>query len=78
MAQLITKRLRMESWTAELAETAMHNAARLEQMLGVAIPDGFPSQPVRDFVLPTEAAELRTDPNHGVWRVSSFTSLTTW
>lgn len=67
MAQLTTEHLRMESWTAELAEAALHEKHHLAEMLGAQVPEDFPNQPVRDFVLPHKAAELREDPSRGVW-----------
>lgn len=56
----------MESWTLELAEAALHDRKRLEQLLGVEVPDDFPNQPVRDFVLPHKITELQRDPGRGV------------
>lgn len=67
LAQLQTKHLRMVSWTAELANAAMHDKAKLGRMLGATVSDGFPNQPVRDYVLPSKVIELQSDPSRGVW-----------
>jgi len=67
VAQIQTEHLRMVSWTAELAEANMHDKAKLTTLLRASVPDEFPNQPVRDFVLPAKITELRADPNCGVW-----------
>lgn len=67
MARLKTTRLWFETWTAELADAALNDRPKLGRMLGVVVPDGFPNQPVREFVLPGKIAELREDPGRGVW-----------
>ncbi|WAH38566.1 GNAT family N-acetyltransferase [Alicyclobacillus dauci] len=67
MAQLTTKRLRMESWTIELADAAMNDQSKLSRSLGVTVPDDFPNKPVRHVVLPSKLMELREDPSRGVW-----------
>lgn len=67
VAKIQTKFLRMESWTAELAESALHDKSKLGRMLGATVSDGFPNQPVRDYVLPSKVIELQSDPSRGVW-----------
>lgn len=67
MAQLKTDQLRMESWTAELANAAMNDKPKLGQLLGATIPDDFPNQPVRDFVLPRKVIDLQAEPSLGAW-----------
>lgn len=67
MPQICSKHLRMESWTADFADAALHDKSRLEELLGVHVPDDFPNHLVRDFVLPAKITELRADPNRGVW-----------
>ncbi len=67
MAELSTKRLRMVSWTVELAEAVLHDVSQLQILLGVTIAEGFPNDPVRNFVLPTTLARLRRDPAYGLW-----------
>lgn len=67
MAQLKTQHLHMESWTADLANAALHDESRLEELFGVHVPDDFPNQPVRDFVLPNKITELKAEPSRGMW-----------
>lgn len=67
MAQLQTRHLRMESWTAELADAAIHDKTKLGRMLDVKVPDDFPNQSVREHVLPSKVTELQMDPSRGVW-----------
>lgn len=67
MAALRTERLRMVSWTAELAEAVLHAPSQLHPLLGVTIAEGFPNHPVRHFVLPTTQVQVRRDPSYGLW-----------
>lgn len=67
VAQLNTQHLRMESWTTELADAALNDQAKLATLLGVTVPEDFPNQPVRDFVLPSKVTELQADASHGEW-----------
>jgi len=67
VAQLKTQHLRMESWTAELADAALNDRRRIEELLGVCVPDDFPNPPVRDFVLLDKITELQADPGRGMW-----------
>lgn len=67
MADLETKRLRMVSWNHELVLAAIEDTSRLSQLLGLEIPNDFPSEPVRDFVLPFTLKELDRDPSIGQW-----------
>ena len=67
MAKLSTERLQMVSWTAELIEVVLYDPSQLDTLLGVTIAEGFPNQPVRDFVLPSTFVHVRADPNYGSW-----------
>lgn len=67
MAELSTERLRMVSWTAELAEAVLHAPSELHTLLGVTIAEGFPNHPVRNFVLPNTLAHVQRDPSYGLW-----------
>ncbi len=67
LAELSTERLRMVSWTAELAEAVLHDTTQLETLLGVTVAEGFPNDPVRQFVLPNTLVRVRRDPSHGLW-----------
>ena len=53
LGELSTERLQMVSLTAELVEEVLYDLSHLDTLLGVTIAEGFPNQPVRDFVLPT-------------------------
>lgn len=67
MADLKTKRLRMVSWNKELALAAIEDKSRLSQLLDLEVPNDFPSQPVREFVLPMTLKDLEQDPSIGQW-----------
>jgi len=68
VTQLKTNRLHMAPWTAERAEAALNSKQTLSTLLGgVAVPEDFPNQPVRDHVLPNKLLELRAEPDRGVW-----------
>jgi RimJ/RimL family protein N-acetyltransferase len=67
MADLQTKRLRMVSWNRELVQAAIDDGLKIGQMLGVQVPEGFPSQPVRHHVLPLMLKALEQDPSVGQW-----------
>ncbi len=67
MPDIKTKRLRMVSWNREMALAAIHDRLRLSQLLNVKVPNDFPNEPVRKFVLPEKLKELERDPNYGQW-----------
>lgn len=67
LAELSTERLLMISWTAELVETVLRAPSQLHPLLGVTICEGFPSYPVRHFVLPTTLVQILRDPSYGLW-----------
>lgn len=67
LAELITERLRMVSWTAERIEATLHDPSQLFPLLGVTLGEGFPNHPVRHFVLPTTLTNIRRDSRYGLW-----------
>jgi len=67
VANLVTKRLRMVSWNQELVLAAIEDKSTLSQILGFEVPHNFPSDPVREFVLPMTLGELERDPSIGKW-----------
>ncbi|GMA66031.1 GNAT family N-acetyltransferase [Alicyclobacillus fastidiosus] len=67
MADLQTKRLRMVSWNQEFVLAAIQEKGTLGRLLNVEVPNDFPSEPVREFVLPMTLKELEQDPSVGKW-----------
>ena len=57
----------MESWTEELANAVLYDASQLKTLLGVTMAEGFPNEPVRNFVLPNTLLRMQHDPAVGVW-----------
>ncbi|KYP80795.1 GNAT family N-acetyltransferase [Ferroacidibacillus organovorans] len=67
MANLVTKRLRMVSWNIELVQAAIEDKSKLSRLLGLEVPHDFPSEPVREFVLPMTLEALERDQSIGQW-----------
>lgn len=66
MAQLQTKRLHMEPWTADLVRAAINDKRKLGDMLEVTVPDSWPNPDFVD-VLPFILQSLQRDPHSGRW-----------
>jgi [ribosomal protein S5]-alanine N-acetyltransferase len=57
----------MVSWALELVQAAMYDKQELGQIIGAHVPDGFPNEPVRKYVLPAKLKHLEQDSTYGKW-----------
>lgn len=67
MANIETKHLQMVSWSEELAFAALYDRENLARLVGARVPDDFPNDPVRKYVLPAKLERLKHDKSDGQW-----------